>query len=1223
MKAFLIFFTIILIFCAFDFASGQFSENFNDGDFADAPSWHGDSSAFEIINGMLHLKAGPEAGTAMMTTNSYVVPGSQWTFELQMDFNPSSQNYADVYIVSDSKDLHAPLNGYFVRIGYTADNVSLYRQEGDRTTAKKIIGGVEHRLDKSRVHIRVRVTRDGPGNWQLFSDPEMIGNFIIEGTATERLFTGSKYFGMFCKYTSTRADKFYFDNFTVAGQPPADTIPPLIDSVRQISANSLMIYFSEAVISYPAGMPENYRIDHNGNLWSPAIAVRIIGKTALVIFQNDFVKDENYDLTIERLADSCLNSTYLQTRSFAARNFSPLNYREVVINEIMADPYPVVGLPDDEYVELFNASQKTVNLAGWQLTGAGNDRLPDYLLPPGGFVILTEIASTVHFSVPVLPWGNSGSLLNDGEWLALRDPSGHTIDSLKYEISWYKDPSHKNGGWSLEQINPYSSCSGPDNWKASIDISGGSPGKKNSVFADIADPNPPVLTGIKIIDSLTAVVTFSEMPFNFSETCFHLTSGPFVDTVSAGPDYNQLQVFFQSPFKDGKTYNLEVNDITDCTGNVIIPVSEAFCFDTSPPVVQSVLPLTRNKLKVRFNEKIDSKLACHISNYKISPGEIQPENVKMADEYSVYLTFHKLLEKGVYTISCTGIDDITGNTLVNGMFPFEFRLLPQPGFNDVVISEIMADPTPVRDLPPCEYLEFYNVSGREICMADAVLQVGRKLHTVTELHLEKDGYALLCAHSCSQYLDSGIPVVGLSNWPAIKNRGDTIALYRNDGKLVFAIAYDENWYQSIDKKKGGWSLEMIDVKRGCAGKDNWKASTDPAGGTPGRENSVHWPKPDLKGPELLLAGAVDPLTVILKFSERLHPEKTDGLIIKTEPALNIAAMQPLMPLCDKIRLSLNDTLQPGTTYTVKVDNATDCCGNINGKINLTATFVLPALPEVGDIIINEILFHPRPGGVEFVELYNRSDKSFNLQHLTVAVEKEGVYQRKKVISPEFHIYKPGEFLVLTKNPSTLKGDYPAGNAETFFPMPLPRLNNEEGTIVLLRDDGRIIDRVNYCEHFHHPLIINTAGVSLERISTDIQKGNEMLWHSAASAAGYATPGKMNSQYMPGGIAEENITIEPRIIAPNAPGIPDFLTIGFSFSEYGMMGTIEVYDVQGRKIKTIANNELLAISGFYIWRGDDDTGQGVRTGQYIIRFELYNPNGRQQIIRKTISVGRNF
>ena len=1222
MKAFLIFFAIISISCTFYTADGQFSEDFSDGDLNHSPEWQGDSSAFEIFNGMLHLKAKPETGEAMIATRSDAIDNSIWIFESYLDFDPSSRNYADVYLISDTKNLHAPLNGYFVRIGYTSDNISLYRQNGDRSTAKIIIKGDENRTGPP-VRIRLKVTRDPAGNWELFSDPGLTGNYIREGGVCDKTFSGSKYFGIFCRYTSTRADKFFFDNISVTGMPAADQIPPAVDSVTQISGNTLAVHFSEPVLKYPAASPRNYQIGNNNSAWSPAVSVQLNGDIAIVSFEKNFKSGENQQLVVERLADRCLNSAGPEYFDIIARDFTPLRYRGIVINEIMADPYPANGLPPDEYVELFNASDQAVNLANWHLVGAGNEPFPTYIFPPESYVVLAGSTATGPFASPVIPWGNAGNLLNGGEWLLLQDPSGKTIDSLKYDLTWYKDSGKIHGGWSLEQINPFSVCTGPDNWTASADTTGGTPGRKNSVFALSADTRPPVLTGIKTVDSLTVLVTFNEMPLHFADSSFHLQSGSFASRVWAGPEYNQLLVRFPLPFTEAVKNTLVFQDIADCAGNEIEKGTEIFYYDRRPPAIQSVVTLTDNRIKVLFNEKVERKSASRTSGYQINPGNLYPVQVNIAGDSGVYLTFPESLNEGNYTITCREIRDLNGNRMTEETFSFGFRLPIPPGFNEIVISEIMADPTPVRHLPAYEYLELHNISGHEIRLADAVLQLGQKRRTIPEIYMNTGGYLILCPPSAGEFFGREVSTLKVSNWPAIKNHGDTLALYLSDGKLLFAIAYDESWYRSLDKKTGGWSLEMIDVSRGCAGKDNWKASVDPAGGTPGRENSVHWPKPDLKGPELLSAGAPDSLTVLLKFSERLHPENFADMIIFTDPPLDIKTKRLIMPLGNRVCLALDQPLRTGIRYHLRIDNATDCCGNLNGKTGLEASFVLPGNPASGDIIINEILFHPRSGGVEFVELYNRSEKYFNMQKLFIAIKKNGEYIRKKAVSAELHIFNPHEFLVLTKDPSILKGDYPSGNAETFLKMDLPQLNNEEGTIALLRDDGRLIDSVYYNEGFHHPLISNPAGVSLERTSLDKQNENEVMWHSAASRAGYATPGKMNSQYLPGGMPENFIRVEPRVITPGSPGIPDFVTISFAFAHPGMVGTIEVFDVRGHKIKTIANNELLAIGGSYIWRGDDDNGHGVRAGQYILRFELYNPSGQHQLVKKTVAVGRNF
>ncbi|MEI9955693.1 MAG: lamin tail domain-containing protein [Ferruginibacter sp.] len=46
------------------------------------------------------------------------------------------------------------------------------------------------------------------------------------------------------------------------------------------------------------------------------------------------------------------------------------NRFDVVIDEIMADPTPQIGLPNNEWIELRNTSATTFNLAGWKIGDA-------------------------------------------------------------------------------------------------------------------------------------------------------------------------------------------------------------------------------------------------------------------------------------------------------------------------------------------------------------------------------------------------------------------------------------------------------------------------------------------------------------------------------------------------------------------------------------------------------------------------------------------------------------------------------------------------------------------------------------------------------------------------------------------------------------------------------------------------------------------------------------
>jgi hypothetical protein len=78
------------------------------------------------------------------------------------------------------------LNGYFVRIGNTQDEVSLYRQSGNRSSAVKIIDGLDGRVNVSLVELRVKVTKNAESTWELLVDSELSGDFVSEGSVIGR-----------------------------------------------------------------------------------------------------------------------------------------------------------------------------------------------------------------------------------------------------------------------------------------------------------------------------------------------------------------------------------------------------------------------------------------------------------------------------------------------------------------------------------------------------------------------------------------------------------------------------------------------------------------------------------------------------------------------------------------------------------------------------------------------------------------------------------------------------------------------------------------------------------------------------------------------------------------------------------------------------------------------------------------------------------------------------
>ncbi len=251
----------------------------------------------------------------------------------------------------------------------------------------------------------------------------------------------------------------------------------------------------------------------------------------------------------------------------------------VVINEIMADPTPVNGLPDAEWIELLNITETPACVKNWKLSvGSVTRVLPDFTIHPRSFVILCStqastglraFGETVTF--PVFP-----ALRNTGNRIELADDSGIPIDVVEYSDDWYRDKKKKNGGWSLEKVDPARSCNPARNWKASADPRGGTPGSVNSVFGENKDSLSPVLTLVRCVSASVIRIGFSEPVDPLQLT------NPAVYTLSDGwshPAYVALlsdslaELTWTEPFPENKPFTLSFNGLSDLCGNEVSPCS--------------------------------------------------------------------------------------------------------------------------------------------------------------------------------------------------------------------------------------------------------------------------------------------------------------------------------------------------------------------------------------------------------------------------------------------------------------------------------------------------------------------------------------------------------------------------------------------------------------------------------------------------------------------------
>lgn len=545
---------------------------------------------------------------------------------------------------------------------------------------------------------------------------------------------------------------------------------------------------------------------------------------------------------------------------------------------------------------------------------------------------------------------------------------------------------------------------------------------------------------------------------------------------------------------------------------------------------------------------------------------------------------------------------------------------------DIVINEIMADPDPpAGPVVYPEYIELYNRTQFPVHLKNWKLAVGTSYKLLPEVVVPPDSFLVLTSASGTALFSKEVNAIGLSGFPALTNTGQTLQLSDDTDHIISVVAYTDDWYKDALKKKGGFSLEQLDVNNPCGGIDNWGASTNKNGGTPGSKNSVARLNEDRQAPALHHVNILSPLLLELFFTEPMDSSTLfDARSYQIGTLGNPIQIKPIKPFYDRVQLTLKEPLLEKVVYILTVESKPcDCAGNNIEKREIPVALPLEVGP--GDIVINEVLFDPYPGGVDFVEIFNRSDKTIDLktvvlchydstQHVVSSVER---------ICDDGNLMFPGTYRVLTENARVIQQQYIPQDPNAFIELKnLPTLNADKGDIAL-KTASELIDFFVYDTEMHFGLLHETKGISLERVSPERATNSRSNWHSAASTVGFATPGYKNSQYIEAIQAAGTVTVFPETFTPDNDGNNDILTLNYQLEEPGWAACIFVYNQQGVQVKTLANNELVGTEGNFSWDGTNDERKKEAVGIYIIYIRFLNLSGKINVFKKVcVLSGKN-
>lgn len=422
------------------------------------------------------------------------------------------------------------------------------------------------------------------------------------------------------------------------------------------------------------------------------------------------------------------------------------------------------------------------------------------------------------------------------------------------------------------------------------------------------------------------------------------------------------------------------------------------------------------------------------------------------------------------------------------------------------------------------------------------------------------------------------------------------------------LGCDDDGLDSIPFDPGqGLAVHRIDVA-GPDAEGNWAAS-DP---TPG-------------GPAEGLTPGVDMAAVLL---EPEPPMGEDGWVVGLEAALvNLGTAQAspgelrvtvyadldwsgTPSTSEIIHMSYPDPPAPGDTVAIStvwtgVDQSVPLvlAASCAPDTTLDDDTLAVIWNRPFDMVLNEIMYHPSPGEPEWVELHNVSDQPVQIHGLRLSDSHETV-----TVTGDSLLVPPGGFVVVTSDSAAFVEAWPGAPGPLLEPSSWPALNDQTQPGQSYADDirlslpgGQTIDMVPYDDSWG-----GGTGSSLEKIDPVMRGWLPASWATCASGG---TPGTVNTAYDPGGPGGAPLSWWPDPFSPDGDGADDVLSIRVELPQHAPgRVTVEIYNVQGRLVRTVADRQQCGGTALFTWDGTDDSGGRLFVGRYIVYARLEPDDG---------------
>jgi hypothetical protein len=450
--------------------------------------WYGDTSHFAInAAGMLQLQS-PFAGTSQIFTR-YRIPADSLNITLffKMEFAPSNENTARIWLIG--KDVsEQKATGYYLKLGENGSQDAIQWWKAENGQHRMLASGQMGAISKEPAFARISADWHASGLCIAATDYDGKTFFEEDATFSDHDFmeADSVWFGIYCKYSSSRKDKFFFDDIHILPLIKDETAP-IVVSVHTNGDHELQVEFSEKPEHTSASSVTSYTLLPGSIPPDEVVFPCNALNRACLRYNRALTSGIHHTLHVKGVKDAAGNFKDQQIPFVHATR--PM-HGDLVITEILTNPLS----GGQDFLELYNRSEKLILLDSLMIENAEkrDSRIirTEKMLGPGKYVAVCadtlslkdiyappDTAMVLQASLPSM--NIESAVVKIHSW---KSGIRNTLDSVLYHEDMHSALLVSSKGVSMEKIRPAALSWDIHNWHSASSVTGyATPGYKNSV----------------------------------------------------------------------------------------------------------------------------------------------------------------------------------------------------------------------------------------------------------------------------------------------------------------------------------------------------------------------------------------------------------------------------------------------------------------------------------------------------------------------------------------------------------------------------------------------------------------------------------------------------------------------------------------------------------------------------------------------------------------------